>query len=333
MDNYGVLPLHDIEHICQHFSSEFIELESVNFVIVGASGFLGRWLTTSLLFLQSQGLLRGNLLFLVRDKTKISELDTLIIPSKGKIVPISSVNESTFLQMCAVRTVVIYAASSTTNSGKPLEVNPESYLDLPRKILNYLPQQNVTFIHLSSGAVYVPSSRLKVGIPGFEKTQISSTDSYNAEKIILESWLESVRLVPNLLTRNPRLFAFYGPGLQLDRHFAVGEFIRNGMSKLPIVVNGNPSNLRSYLHPRDAILQIFGNCLLAEPKNTQIGSTNVMTIELVAQIIAQEFGVKVEVRGQNSDPIDNYVPLDTQALSEKDFEIGISEWRKWLEIA
>ena len=41
----------------------------------------------------------------------------------------------------------------------------------------------------------------------------------------------------------------------------------------------------------------------------------------------------MEVRGQNSDPIDNYVPLDTQALSEKDFEIGISEWRKWLEIA
>lgn len=333
MQNYGVLPLHDIKQISQSFSSEFQELESANFIIVGASGFLGRWLATSLAFMQSQDLLQGNLFFLVRDKTKISELDSLIIPAKGKILTVSSINESTFLHMNGTHTVVIYAASSTQNAGKSLEVNPESYLDLPKKILNYLPKQNITFVHLSSGAVYNPSSRLKAGIPGSEDVQISSTDSYTAEKIILERWSESVRHVPNLLTRNPRLFAFYGPGLQLDRHFAIGEFIRNGMSKLPIIVKGNPSNLRSYLHPRDATLQIFANCLLVEPINTQIGSTNMMNIGSVAEAIAREFGVNVEVRGQDSGVVDNYVPLDCPALIEKDFKVGISEWRRWLEIA
>lgn len=333
MENYGILPLHDIKQISQSFLSEFQELESVNFIIVGASGFLGRWLATSLAFMQSKDLLQGNLFFLVRDKTKISELDSLIIPPKGKIVTISSMNESTFFHMNGTRTVVIYAASGTQGSGKPLEVDPESYLDLPKKMLNHLPKRDVIFVHLSSGAVYNPSSRRKAGIPASEEAQVSSTDSYSAEKIILERWSKSVRHVPNLLTRNPRLFAFYGPGLQLDRHFAIGEFIRNGMSRLPIIIKGNPSNLRSYLHPRDAILQIFGNCLLVEPINTQIGSANIMNIETVAQVIAREFGVNVEVRGQNSDEIDNYVPLDCPAISEKDFEVGISEWRRWLEIA
>lgn len=333
MEIYGILPLRDIKQISQSFSSEFQELGSVNFIVVGASGFLGRWLATSLAFMQSQDLLQGNLFFLVRDKTKISELDSLIIPLKGKIVTISSINESTFSHMNGTRTVVIYAASGTQNSGKPLEVNPESYLDLPKKIFSYLPEHNIVFVHLSSGAVYNASSRLKVGITGSEEVQASSTDSYSAEKIILERWSKSIRRVPNLLTRNPRLFAFYGPGLQLDRHFAIGEFIRNGMSKLPIIVKGNPSNLRSYLHPRDAILQIFANCLLAEPINTQIGSTNTMNIESVAQVIAREFGVNVEVRSHNSGVVDNYVPLDCPALLEKDFKVGISEWRRWLEIA
>ena len=150
MQNYGVLPLHDIKQISQNFSAEFQELESANFIIVGASGFLGRWLATSLAFMQSQDLLQGNLFFLVLDKTKISELDSLIIPAKGKILTVSSINESTFLHMNGNHTVVIYAASSTQNAGKSLEVNPESYLDLPKKILNYLPKQNITFVHLSA---------------------------------------------------------------------------------------------------------------------------------------------------------------------------------------
>jgi hypothetical protein len=58
-----------------------------------------------------------------------------------------------------------------------------------------------------------------------------------------------------------------------------------------------------------------------------------MSIESVAQVIAREFGVNVEVRGQDSGVVDNYVPLDCPALLEKDFKVGISEWRRWLEIA
>lgn len=142
--------------------------------------------------MQSQDLLQANLFFLVRDKIKISELDSLIIPPKGKIVTISSLNESTFLHMNGTRTVVIYAACRTQSSGKTLEVNPESYLDLPKKVLRHLSKQNVIFVHLNSGAVYNPSSRHKAGIPASEEAQVSSTDSYSAEQIILERWSKSV---------------------------------------------------------------------------------------------------------------------------------------------
>jgi nucleoside-diphosphate-sugar epimerase len=332
MENYGTLPLQDIERISQGFSVKFQELKSVNIVVVGASGFLGRWISTSLAYMKSNDLFQGGLYLLVRDRAKISELEFLDTLPNGRIVPISSMNENTFSNMEGSRTIVIYAASATSNAGKSLKVNPESYLELPKSIIDYLPKHGLMFVHLSSGAVYEPSSRLQSGILRTERVQISSGDSYIAEKIILEQWLQSKEDESSLIIRNPRLFAFYGPGLQLDRHFVIGEFMRNGRRKMPIIIKGNPNNLRSYLHPRDAIHQIFLNCQTVDPGNTQIGSRNVMSIETLAHVIAREFNVNVEVLNRNSDITDNYVPLDVPELTEKDFGLGISEWRQWLEI-
>jgi nucleoside-diphosphate-sugar epimerase len=331
MENYGTLPRQDIEAISQVFTAEFQELNSANIIVVGASGFLGRWISTSLTYMKLNDLFQGGLYLLVRDRAKISELEFLNTLPTGRIVPISSMDENTFSNLNGERTIVIYAASRTSNAGKSLQVNPESYLELPNRIINLLPKHGLMFVHLSSGAVYEPSSRLKSGILGTEKVQISSSDSYSAEKIILEHWLESKVEESRLIIRNPRLFAFYGPGLQLDRHFAVGEFMRNGKSKTPIIIKGNPNNLRSYLHPRDAVHQIFLNCKSVSPVNSQIGSRNVMSIETLAHVIAREFNVNVEVLNTNPDVIDNYVPLDVPQLTEKDFVLGISEWRHWLE--
>jgi nucleoside-diphosphate-sugar epimerase len=333
MEIFGRLPTLDIHKISSDFSSEFAELESVNFLIVGASGFLGRWISTSLAYMQLQGLFRGKLYLLVRNMAKIAELESLSMVPNRRIVPISTMDKKTFSDSDGARTIIIYAASSTSEAGKPLKANSGSYLDLPLRVVDCLPTHEVTFVHLSSGAVYDPSARLQERISGSEKVQISSNDSYTAEKIMIEQWLDGKGEESSMTVRNPRLFAFYGPGLQLDRHFAIGEFMRNGMSKMPISIKGNLGNLRSYLHPRDAVNQIFQNCLSADPLNTQIGSRNVLTIETLAHVIAREFNVNVEVLNADPSRVDNYVPLDIPERQEKNFELGISEWRKWLEIS
>ena len=138
MKTYGVLPLHDIQRISSRFTSEYQELQNVNFIIVGASGFLGKWIATSLAYMQSQDLIQGRLNFVVRDSGKDSEMKSLSNLSNLKIVPTRSMDQTTFSYMESDRTVVIYAASSTSNSGKPLNDNPESYLALPKRLMNWL---------------------------------------------------------------------------------------------------------------------------------------------------------------------------------------------------
>ena len=49
-------------------------------------------------------------------------------------------------------------------------------------------------------------------------------------------------------------------------------------------------------------------------------------------MIAQEFGVEVEIAVSKELKLDNYVPQDVPEMLEKNFVSGISLWGKWLKL-
>lgn len=333
MDIFGSLPESDLNEISPTFLSNYSELENVNFIIVGASGFLGTWLSAYLTYLHDQKIFSGTLTFVVRDENRMPKLSLYRKAKSRRIVDIKSLEASSFSHLdMEARLVVIYAATSTSLSGSTEESQYASALDLPEKLIQLIPSMHTTFIHLSSGGIYKTAARKLNAIPGNTETQETSHDLYVQEKIELEKWSSS-KAVDNLfLVRNPRLFAFYGPGLQLDRHFAIGEFISRGRAGLPITLNGASSNLRSYLYPTDAIKQILLQCLIEKPMYSQIGSSIPRTILQVSEVIANMYETVVEESGSQDLPVNNYVPMDVPVDKEKDFYEGLATWDQWLNL-
>ncbi len=330
MKLFGQLPLEDLEHLGNITSELIRENRNTNFVIIGASGFIGRWLTTYFTYLQMNAEFLGTLSLVVRNSKSLSEIQEKSLSGHLKIIEANGLNSTSFLHLNSNRIVVFFAASSTSMAKvENLDAISPS-LELAKTVVHHLPKGELSFIHLSSGGIYDPEARKLLGIPRNYKTQLQSNNSYISEKISLEKWSTEQLLTSQFSALNPRLFSFYGPGLQLDRHFAIGEFIKRARRNLALEVIGNPANRRTYLHPRDAILQLLFQCRVGVPLHTQIGSANPITIQETANLIAKLNGVEVRILGSEENEIDHYVPLDVPITREKDFEQGLEQWCNWL---
>ena len=329
MELFGLLPQSDLEELAGLTGELVRDNRNSNFVVVGASGFLGRWLSTFFTFLQVNGEFKGTVSHVVRNASTISELESFSNPSLNRVIQIENLDTNSFSHLTEDRVVVFFAATSTAISTmNPL--SSDSPTLLAEKVVYFLPQRDLTFIHLSSGGVYAPSARQLSSIPKDYKLQDHVKDNYTREKIELERWSTKLDSQSRFTGRNPRLFSFYGPGLQLDRHFAIGEFMARGRTKQDIEINGNPENLRSYLYPTDAIRQLLLQTYTEKPSYSQVGSPVSITIAETGIAIADLYGVKIKVSSQHEAGINNYVPQDVPKLEEVIFSQGLNRWREWL---
>jgi dTDP-glucose 4,6-dehydratase len=330
MKLFGQLPLEDLEDLGNQTSEQIRENRYTNFVVVGASGFLGRWLATYFTYLQMNGEFLGTLSLVVRNSDSLGEFRDMHSARLLKIIEVNSLNRVSFEHLNLNRTIVFFAASSTSTAKLKKEVANSPTLQLAETVTGYLPKGEITFIHLSSGGIYEPGARQLLGVPKYYKTQLESNNAYVHEKILLENWSTEQSLKNQFTALNPRLFSFYGPGLQLDRHFAIGEFIERARRGLPVEIVGNPKNRRSYLHPRDAVWQLLLQCKVGIPPHTQIGSANPVTIEVVGKTIAELHDVEFRILESDYRNVDHYVPLDVPKTREKNFEQGLKQWSNWL---
>ena len=123
-----------------------------------------------------------------------------------------------------------------------------------------------------------------------------------------------------------RCFAFTGPYLPLDKHFAIGNFMNNLLKHNPIIIKGDGTAIRSYLYSADLIiwlLTILVKGLNCRPYN--VGSEFEITIKNLAEIISAISDEYLEVRiltQENRTTIpDRYVPSTRRARSE----LGLSQ--------
>jgi dTDP-glucose 4,6-dehydratase len=110
-----------------------------------------------------------------------------------------------------------------------------------------------------------------------------------------------------------RCFAFIGPDLPLDVHFAIGNFIRDALTAEAITVSGNGTQLRTYLDQSDLAHWLWSLLLEGIAGETyNVGSDEVISIaelaNLVRDLIAPNKPVRILGKPVASAERNRYIP-------------------------
>lgn len=172
------------------------------------------------------------------------------------------------------------------------------------------------FLLTSSGAAYGPQPAEVtnlcedwLGSPSLEQPQ----HAYGLGKRAAEHLCALYQDAHGLETVVCRCFAFVGPDLPLNAHYAIGNFIRDALNGKPITVAGNGTPLRSYMDQRDMAQWLLKLLLEGKSGNLyNVGSDEAVTIQelayLVREIIAPQLPVNILGESQVLSSRNRYIP-------------------------
>ena len=180
------------------------------------------------------------------------------------------------------------------------------------------------FLLVSSGAVYGPQpstvERLNEDFRGGPDTG-DPNSTYAEAKRAAELLCSIEHQTSGLPIRVARCFAFVGPGLPLDAHFAVGNFIGDSLRGGPIRILGNGTAVRSYLYMADLTIWLWTMLLRPTAHGTyNVGSEQGVSILDLARAVARECApdaaIEVGERSSTGSGVNRYVPSTERARRE-----------------
>jgi dTDP-glucose 4,6-dehydratase len=126
-----------------------------------------------------------------------------------------------------------------------------------------------------------------------------------------------------------RCFAFVGPYLPLDTHFAIGNFIRDSMAGESIEIKGDGTPFRSYLYASDLAVWLWTILLNGKscyPYN--VGSDEDLSIAALARTVAgltePRVSVTVAREADPKNPVERYVPNVSRAFEDLRLQPSVS---------
>ena len=310
-------------------------------LILGGTGFIGKWLTMATLEWARRSDCRVQTVVATRNKASAEfSLRQFIPPTLP--MPLLVTYKELLLEpqseklLNGVDTIFHAATPTAQYDGKILELLDLTAL-LIKKCRNLAQPR---FIHLSSGGVYqrenfdgrlIPESTTRVN-------SSSSINVYQRVKVKLEEMVETATTAGFIRGCNPRLFSFAGPGFPLNRHFAFADFMNCAILKKPLVVRGHPLTRRSYMHPSDLVEWIFQ--LVSEIdkvglKPVHIGNPVPISITELATRIVERVGGRI-VQNEITSTSDWYVPDVTtmrsigSTLKYSEIDSILDSWLRYL---
>jgi dTDP-glucose 4,6-dehydratase len=330
-------PEEDLHEIVNRLSSFREMLAGRRIFVTGGTGFIGRWLVESFVLANTRLGLGGQMTVLSRDPKAFGRRVPHLTSDRALTFVAGDVRTFDFQALEGIGgppvfDLVIHAAapsSEALNLQEPLTMM-DIIIEGTRRVLDFADRTNTRrMLFLSSGAVY---GRQPPGLARTPEDYLGGPDlsdarsAYAEAKRLGELLCAGYHQERGLDVMIARGFAFVGPHLPLDRHFAAGNFLCDALEGRPIQVRGDGTARRSYMYASDLALWLWTLLLTGSPGRAyNVGSETEVSIADLARETARlsdpPLPVQIAGHADATLPPERYVPSTWRARSE----LGLTE--------
>ncbi len=319
----------DLDHVLSRTRGLWEELRDGRLFITGGTGFFGCWLLESFAWANDNLGLRAEAVVLTRNAAAFGRKAPHLANRADLRLQVGDVRDFAF--PAGPFTHVIHAATEASvalNTDAPLAML-DVIVQGTRRTLDFARQCGSPKVLLtSSGAVYGRQPPDLSHTPeeyGGAPDALDPYSAYAEGKRVAEHVAGVYHRKYGLPVKIARGFAFLGPYLPLDAHFAAGNFLRDGLRGGPVRVGGDGTPFRSYLYAADLAVWLWTLLFRGAPcRPYNVGGEEAVSIAELACCVAVHFGVGVQIAraAVPGRPAERYVPSTRRAREE----LGLAEW-------
>lgn len=315
----------DLEFILDRSENRLRRLAGERIFLTGGTGFFGRWLLETLTWANDRLKLDLRITVLIRDPAAFVRQ----APHLGSHSTVEWCygDVRSFVSPDGNFSFVIHAATAASlplSQAEPLTTF-DTIVNGTKRVLEFAFHSDCqAFLLASSGAVYGPQP---VALSHLSEDYTGAPSPNRCESVYGEGKraAELLCAASGLPTKIARGFAFVGPFLPMNGHFAVGNFVRDAVTSGTIEVKGDGKSIRSYLYAADLIIWLLA--ILCEGHTNRpynVGSDKAISIGDLAYKVSQCMGdCKVKISGaKNNEPPQRYLPSIDRARTE----LGLEAW-------
>ena len=334
----------DLEHVLTHTEGLWEPLREQSIFVTGGTGFFGRWMLESFAHANTELSLGARMVVLSRSPesfaAKSPELcrNSAIKFVRGDVLTLTASDVGRQLGAEAPERFGFVIHAATASSGNVYLENPSLITDTivegTRSALEFAAETGAKrFLFTSSGAVYgrQPPGLTHIPESYLDSVKVTARSAYGEAKWRAEQLCATYHNERGIEPVIARGFAFVGPFLLLDAHFAIGNFIRDAVAGRPIQVNGDGTPCRSYLYTADLVIWLWTMLLRGEAGRVyNVGSEDAHTVHSLANLVAEVCrapAVQVKEKPDPARPAERYIPSCRRAREELGLEerIGLAE--------
>jgi dTDP-glucose 4,6-dehydratase len=320
----------DLDEVVECTEDLFRSLRGARVFLTGGTGFYGVWLVSAFAHARRRLGLDIPLTILSRDPEAARAKHGVLLAAAGAELLAGDVR--TFAFPTGSFTHVIHGATSASaalNEGAPAEMF-DVIVDGTRRVLDLARASGCArLLLMSSGAVYGPQPSSMLRIPetyGGGPPTLDPRSAYAEGKRAAEQLAAIHAHAAGFELTVARGFAFVGPHLPLDIHFAIGNFLRDGLAGGPVRVLGDGTPYRSYMYGSDLAAWMWTLLGKGRPGTAyNVGSDDGQPLREIAARVARATGVALSVAKEPQPGLapSRYVPDTSLARNELGLELRV----------